>query len=90
MSYQKWAEISSDKRAAHGSVILMLEQDLEQGGWYLRGYDREGTETLESWHGSLGGAQAWAGSQFGAETIGAWSDVPDGPGDPVRYALRRR
>jgi hypothetical protein len=71
-------------------VILLLVADLAAGGWFVRGYDRDGRMTAETWHGGLPDARRWADSEFGGGAIGAWREVPDVASDPVRFALSRR
>jgi hypothetical protein len=69
--------------------VLLLVQDLDQGGWFLRGYDRDGREVFETWHGGLTTARQWAESEYGS-AVGAWLDIPDEITSPIRHALRNR
>jgi hypothetical protein len=91
MSYRQWAEVT-DRKGAAGSLdaILLLVQDLDQGGWFLRGYDRTGLETVETWHGGLVPARQWAASHYGYDAVGTWHDIPDGADAAVRFALKKR
>ncbi|HEX7490268.1 MAG TPA: hypothetical protein VF337_01025 [Candidatus Limnocylindrales bacterium] len=91
MAYRQWAEVTDrTHRPEQAAVILVLIQDLGAGGWFVRGYDRTGRETTETWHGGLPSAREWAVAEYSADTIGAWHDIPDETQDPVRYALRKR
>jgi hypothetical protein len=90
MSYRQWAEVTDRGHAVDSpAVVLLLVQDLDQGGWFLRGYDRSGRETVETWHGGLVPARQWAASHYGSDAVGLWHDIPDDAGDLVRYALRK-
>jgi hypothetical protein len=84
----QWAEVVEGEPRAHSpAVVLLLVQDLIEGGWFVRGYDRSGRQTIETRHGGLLGARLWAVSEYGNDAIGAWHDVPDDAADPVSYAL---
>jgi hypothetical protein len=90
MGYRQWAELAAQDRTGHAPLVLLLIQDLDQGGWFLRGYDRGGREVLETWHGSVVAAREWAESEYGPSAIGSWADIPDAIADPIRHALKRR
>lgn len=91
MSYRQWAEVTDRGReAVSPAVVLLLVEDLDQGGWFLRGYDRSGRETVETWHGGLVQARQWVASHYGPDAVGKWHDVPDDAGDAVHHALRKR
>jgi len=91
MSHRQWAEITDRERLDHSpTVILLLVQDLTEGGWFVRGHDRTGRETIETWHGSAVAAREWAATEYGSDRIGGWLDIPDDTADAIRYALRRR
>jgi hypothetical protein len=89
MSRRQWTEVSDTSKAAHPVVVLLLVQDVE-GGWFLRGYDRDGGQTQETWHVSLVSARQWAVSEFGPGRIGKFGEIQDSIDDPIGYALRRR
>jgi hypothetical protein len=91
MSWRQWAEVNDLGHPAEPrAAVLLLVQDLDQGGWFLRGYDRTGRETVETWHGGLVPARQWATSHYGLDSVGTWQDIPDEADDAVRFALRKR
>lgn len=92
MCCREWADVADRGQGAHSpAVILLAVEDLKKGsGWFVRGYDRIGRQTVASWHGGLIGARVWAASEYGHDAIGAWHDIPDDVADPVGYALRAR
>ena len=91
MSYRQWVEVTDRvHRPGSETVVLLLVQDVSAAGWYVRGYDQNGRQTTETWHGGLPLARRWAESQYTADAIGTWREIPDETTDPIRYALRRR
>jgi hypothetical protein len=91
VSYRQWAEVTDRvHRPDSRAVVLLLVQDLAAGGWFLRGYDRNRRETIETWHANPIAARQWAESEYASDAIGTWHDIPDDTPDPIRHALRRR
>lgn len=64
MGYGQWAEFHAGRGALVRAVVLVLVEDLEDGGCFLRAYDRDGRETLETWHGGPAAAREWAASEY--------------------------
>lgn len=91
MSYRWWAGVSGAETARRPrSAVLILEEDLEEGGFTVTGYGRDGSVTSPAtWHGGRAAALEWAQTEHVPADIGRWYEVPTEVFDVVAYALRR-
>ena len=89
-AYRWWADVSgADKGRRLPTVVLVLVQDLNEGGYFLEGYDRDGRETANVWHGAMAAAKEWASSEHAPADVGPWQAIPNSVHDPATYALRQ-
>ncbi len=68
---------------------MVLTHDLNEGGYFLEGYDRDGRETTSVWHGSMAAAKDWAAAEHAPADIGVWQPIPNAVRDPAAFALRQ-
>jgi hypothetical protein len=68
---------------------MILISDLNEGGYFLEGYDRAGQETTSTWHGGMSAAKDWAASQHAPADVGPWHPIPNDVNEPAVYALRQ-
>ena len=71
------------------SVVVVLTEDAEEGGYFLDAYDRDGRPTTATtWHGGRVAASNWAATEHAPADIGAWQELPDSIRDAATYARR--
>jgi hypothetical protein len=86
-----WAPVTGAETGRRPkSVLLILEEDFEEGGFTITGYGRDGSVTSQAtWHGGRAAALEWAQAEHVPADIGRWHEVPRDVFDIVAYALRR-
>jgi hypothetical protein len=89
-AYRWWAEVSgADQARRPPTVVLILIHDLQEGGYLLEGYDRDGRETASVWHGAIASAKDWAASEHAPADVGIWHPIPNSIRDAATYARRQ-
>ena len=90
MASRWWAEVSgADLAKRPPSVVVVLTEDAEQGGYFVAAYDTAGRPTVPTtWHGARAGATAWAESEHAPADIGEWREIPDTVADAALYARK--
>lgn len=68
----------------------MLEEDAEEGGFYVTGYDGSGRATTETtWHGARSDAIEWTSREHAPADVVGWTAIPDDVSNPAAHAARR-